>query len=259
MPLRTITQIDSHNRNNNKLRFETAILARNSIFKGIYENRRCFVIGNGSSLTKQNLNLLKNEITFVMNAFWKHPIISKTWQPTYYCFADPRTFDGSIYAKNFFSSLHKNIKVKYVIRRQKLLPLDSTYYVMFEDSNDEIDRIDFTHAVLSVQSTSQLAIELAIYMGCNPIYLLGMDHDFLAHKGLIKHFYTGLTIENHPDAHDDISDVSYRSEIESCLRLWKKYELIKQYAIKNKINIYNATYGGYLDVFPRINYRSIKV
>src|SRR3972149_208804 len=71
------------------------LLHNNIKFLQIHKNKRCFIIGNGSSLKKQNLSPLKNEITFVMNAFWKHPIISESWQPTYYCFADPATFDGT--------------------------------------------------------------------------------------------------------------------------------------------------------------------
>ena len=123
-------------------------------------------------------------------------------------------------------------------------------------SSDSHD-IDLTQLLPQVQSTSQLALELAIYMGCNPIYLLGMDHDWLAHRGIDRHFYSGKTVENHPIAHGDLSKDAYKYELESCLKLWQIYEKMKLIADKKGIKIYNATDGGFLDVFPRVDYKSI--
>lgn len=240
-------------------------LARNFVLKNKHKNNRCFVLGNGPSLKKQDISLLKNEITFVMNAFWKHPVINRDWQPNYYCLADPLFFDGSESMNKFFQSLKKNIKnsifivpnnAKKIIEEQKLLPDDRTYYVEFE-ANRKFENIDLTNQIPSVQSTSQLAIETAIYMGCSPIYLLGLDHDWLAHRGMERHFYQGKTIEDHLIAHGDLSKSRYKDELEACLRLWQKYEKLLDLADKKGINIYNATEGGFLDAFPRVKYKSL--
>jgi len=66
---------------------ERKILSKNSIFKDKYKGKRCFVIGNGPSLNKQDLTLLKGEITIVMNHFHLHPVL-QVWQPTFWCLAD---------------------------------------------------------------------------------------------------------------------------------------------------------------------------
>ena len=36
--------------------------------ENIYEGKRCFIMGNGPSLLKNNLSLLNNEITIASNA-----------------------------------------------------------------------------------------------------------------------------------------------------------------------------------------------
>lgn len=235
-------------------------LKNNIKYKNIHTGRRCFIIGNGSSLKEQDLSPLSDEITFVMNAFWKHPVISSAWQPTYYCFADPLTFDGSVAWTPFFINLNKKIKKslffipafgKKIVEKYNMLPIDKTFYVLFDDCYKLIKDIDLASKVPSVQSTSQLALEIAIYMGCSPIYLLGMDHDWLAHRGRDRHFYESKTVENHLVAHGDLSKNTYKSELESCLRLWQKYEYLKKIADGKGIKIYNATEGGFLDVFPR--------
>ena len=40
-------------------------------------------------------------------------------------------------------------------------------------------------------------------------------------------------------------------------RLWQNYKSLKRIAEKKHIKIYNATNGGYLDVFERITYEQI--
>jgi hypothetical protein len=242
-----------------------SLLYRNMKFKGIHKNKRCFVIGNGSSLKSQNLHKLDNEITFVMNAFWKHPVISSTWQPKYYCFADNISFDGSKSFMDFFRSLRKVITssnffvpigARETITRQNLLPMESTNYVKFRNDGC-YDEIDLTLPIPSIQSTSQLAIEAAIYMGCNPIYLLGLDHDWLSHRGMDKHFYAGKTVENHKVVHGDLSKYNYKNEMKSMIRLWEKYENLKVLAERNSVRIFNCTNGGFLDVFPRKDFSAI--
>lgn len=241
-------------------------LEHNIKYKNIHADKRCFIIGNGSSLKKQNLSPLSKEITFVMNAFWKHPIISSKWQPTYYCFADPLYFDGSVAWLDFFTKLKKKIKksiffvpafAKEIIIKQNILPIRKTNYVSFDSSITDKKELELAGYIPSVESTSQLALTAAIYMGCNPIYLLGLDHDWLAHRGCDKHFYSEEVIKNHPKVESELSKYSYKSILESCLRLWNRYEYLKDIASARGIKIFNATDEGFLDVFERKKYEEI--
>lgn len=244
------------------------ILLNNRKFESLHKGKRCFIIGNGSSLENQDLSPLRNEITFVMSAFWKHPIISEKWQPKYYCFADPLFFDGSKPMQNFFKSLKQKVKDsiffvplygKEIIEKQNLLPVDNVHYILFCESLAKTNQktIDLCKIVPSVENTAQLAIEIAIYMGCSSIYLLGLDHDWLSHRGIDRHFYPDKTIINHPLAHGDLSKTSYKVDLECCLRLWEGYEKLLRISHKINLRIINATDGGYLDVFERCKFESL--
>lgn len=39
--------------------------------------------------------------------------------------------------------------------------------------------------------------------------------------------------------------------------LWENYKAVKRIAEQNDIKIYNATVGGALDVFPRVDYNDL--
>jgi len=243
------------------------ILNRNQVFKNKHIGQRCFVIGNGPSLNKQDISLLSNEITITVSAFYKNPIVEK-WQPTYYCFADPLFFDGSTPVRIFFQNLQQKIKMskflvpiytKSVIENQKLLPVEQAYYTLFRGtlSNSLNYNIDLTESIPGVQSVSQLAIMWALYMGCSPIYLIGLDHDWLSHRGMDAHFYRGTAIDNYSKAEGDLSKIYYKDDLKAVLELWKGYETILRIAANKNISIINATEGGFLDVFERREYKSI--
>ena len=247
---------------------ERKLLERNRIFKDCHRGKRAFVIGTGPSLQGQNISSLGSEITYVMSAFWKHES-TKNWQPTYYCLSDPIYFDGSEQMRSFFRSLNEHIYDstffvpafgRPVVREQKLLPEDKTYWLSFAGEFNTFtgSAIDFTGSIPSAMSVSQLCLMAAIYMGCSPIYLLGLDHDWLAHRNELQHFYQGYAgLESHPAVKPSLSDHSYRITMEAVLIVWKGYEVLKELAHRKGITILNATNGGFLDVFDRVDYREL--
>jgi hypothetical protein len=246
---------------------EQNLLRQNEELRNCHKGQRCFVIGNGPSLAKQDLAPLGTESTFVMNAFWKHPILDR-WQPKYFCFADPVWHDGSEAVKKSFESIlaraHSATYIfpldgKRAVEKDALLPLGSTYFYAFQSQPIGLsvaDTFDFTRPIPYPFSTAQLAIMAAMFMGCTPIYLLGLDHDWLAHRGQETHFFSSTSIENHSTAKGELN-YSYDAEIESMRKLWKGYRKLHSLAEAEGIKIFNATAGGFLDVFERVKYESL--
>ena len=252
----------------NLSRDEKALLTRNSVFKNKHKGRRGFVIGTGPSIQTQDLSPLRNEITFSLSAFWKHSIISE-WRPTYYCFSDPLLFDGSETMKEFFKNLNQHVpdstffvplSGREMIEREQLLPERQTYYASFVGDLSEqpaLD-VDMTKAIPGVMNVAQFCMLAAIYMGMSPIYLMGLDHDWLSHQGETKHFYKGHAgLEKHPEVKPVLADWSYRHLMECQLVGWKAYENLARLAALKGIKIYNATDGGFLDVYERAGYREV--
>jgi len=247
---------------------ERRIIARNSVFKDKYTGKRCFVIGNGPSLKNVDLSLLKGEVTIVMNYFHENSILG-TWQPTVYCAADPvssysdneletmRGVPKKIFPKDgyFFP-----ISVRNLFEKKDMYPKDKTFYLAMcknlKDLNITTNEIDLTQKTFGVQNTAILGIILAIYMGCKEIYLLGLDHNWLAYKkiSLTPHFYRNLECR---DKTDMTNTWKYKQNIEAVLTMFREYEKIHEYAKKRNIEIINLTEGSFLDEFPQAKFEDI--
>jgi hypothetical protein len=83
-----------------------------------------------------------------------------------------------------------------------------------------------------------------------------MDHDWLATRKFDTHFYKD-TIVNGAQVGTDLSKVAYEVDLRSLLNLWQGYKNLKIFAELRGMKIYNATNGGFLDVFERKEYESL--
>ncbi len=242
-----------------------AVLQRNVAFSDKHKGQPAFVIVNGPSLATQNILNLKDQVTFVVSGFWKHEAVL-SWQPTYYSLLDANFFTDTPATRTFYQCMRQRIhKTTFFvplyrgfdfIQKQGFLPEDSTYYVAC--MGDNIAGNNLTDIVQGFAGVSSFALSQAIYMGCNPIYLLGFDHDYLANRGVDRHFYKGGTLPGHPETSVPLSDrIPYDAEMRANLRLWDNYRILDAEAKRKNIAILNATNGGYLDVFPRVEFNSL--
>lgn len=224
-------------------------------FKNKHLNKRCFIIGNGPSLRVGDLEKLENEITFGFNRIYY--LFEKThWRPTYYCSEDE---------KIVFSSRDEieNLKIKH-----KFFPVNFPwdYKIFFNRSNYYIFKIgdsnvepkfsnDIVKRIYWGNTVAYTAIQIAVYMGIKEIYLLGVDHNFnkvINDKGEItidesaKDYFTDDYNFNKEDLYIPNVEKSTRAFIAA-----------KKYADKNNINIYNATRGGKLEVFERVEFDTL--
>ena len=184
------------------------LLPRNAVFRDCHKGQRCFVIGNGPSLKKQDLSPLANELTLVTNNFYFHSIIGDAWQPKYYFLSDPQYFDGYVTLDEFKAMTVRITSAKFFVphhardflEKTQALPLDRTFYVAAAGGTGKEweRRPDLTTLTPGMQTVVQLAIMVAMYMGCSPIYLLGLDHDWLSHGGEDLHFYSEEDAESQP-------------------------------------------------------------
>lgn len=244
---------------------------RNCIFHNCHQGDRCFILACGPSIKHQNIRLLKHETCIAVNNFFVHNDYAYI-QPAYHCLADvtnwhTRTVDEQSALKWFRvlgdhlkqTALFASIGDRMFLERYDLLRHKTLYYLHLGGNwNNFIDTgIDLTRVLPGVRSVSVLALELAIYMGFQQIYLLGCDHDWIEHHATRQHFYA-----QNEDVKDEYSRTT--SEFQSLeelfqyyVHLWHEYQCLREYAEKRNVQIYNATAGGILDVFPRVAYESL--
>jgi hypothetical protein len=152
------------------------------------------------------------------------------------------------------------LEVRRVLEQHRLLPDEKIRYVDFwRDaalySNTQLPSL--AAPLPHMAGTAHLAIATAMYLGCSPIYLLGLDHDWLAHRGMDRHFYAHQGPETEEGGLWDLRRFPYLEIIESTARVWRDYIWLRQIAEHNGIEIYNATDGGFLDVFARARYEQV--
>lgn len=234
------------------------VLARNEELRDLFRGRKAFVVGTGPSLAKQNLIGLRGEVTIGLNSFWRHQAVGD-WSPTVHCLIDPVAFEDTEGTVEHFREVREALpntrflvplRHRAIVRRLDLLPADRTYYIAFhgELSASTLSSIDITRSVPGVICVSYLGIYAALFMGCNPVYLMGLDHDWLSYRGFATHFY----------AHDSVPEgevgntayYPYERLLQDGVKVWRAYRKLDAFAGERGIEIYNATEGGFLDVFP---------
>lgn len=214
-------------------------------FKNLHKGKRCFIICTGPSLTLDDINMLKGEYTFGLNSITK--LFDKTdWRPSYYVISDAAVYNSLRNDEAF-----KNIKRKFIAndiaKVEKTGDKDVVYYV------DGYDCFKFGHAVkfsdnayvkvFAGGTVTYDAMQLAAYMGFNEVYLLGCDSDY---SGAQKHF------SEYWSDNSKLKDLNF-----SVSQLFESYKTAQKYCEIHELKIYNATRGGKLEVFPRVDFDSL--
>lgn len=226
-------------------------------FKNIHKGQRCFIIGNGPSLTVTDLNRLKDEITLCGNRIYD--IFNKTvWRPTYYFCVDnagmkeiiPKIENANVgiaflelAARRYISEY--NDKVIFINHSNKKFIINRYNDKSIHISEDISQYFSCGYTVLFA------ALQFAIYTGIREIYLLGVDFNYsqTTNKwGMVKR---DKSVQDYFDGKKHYgSGLNY----ESTLNAWKK---AKEYCDKHEIKIFNATRGGKLEVFERVDFDSL--
>ena len=249
------------------------ILQENSKFENCHEGKRCFILATGPSIKKQDLALLKNEICISVSNFFVHKDYDLI-RPKYHCMHDVlnahRIYHNEEYVLKWFRELETRIDDatlfislgdKSFIEANRLFQNKRVHYLNFggDWNGAQSSFVDLGRSYLPFpQSVSALALMIALYMGFKEIYLLGYDHDWISHVGSSSHFYEE---EEHILAtrpgYSEWVECDYELLFRCYWNLWNQYKILHRYAQNKGIKIYNATEGGILDVFPRIEYETL--
>lgn len=219
-------------------------------WKNIHDKESCFIIGNGPSLRIEDLEKIqeKGMDSFGMNLIYK--IYDNTkWRPTYYIISEYNMMRQ--YYDEIATLRRDNLFVKnfYYMEETPVLPDVNYYPGCAERCYLEKQRFaeDIAEAVYAGYSVMYDALQIAIYMGYKKIYLIGADFSYLddpASKG--NHFYD--------DKAADKRIIAGKPHIYISLGAMQKAET---HAREHGIEIYNATRGGKLEVFRRIDLDSL--
>jgi hypothetical protein len=213
--------------------------------KNKHKGERCFIVATGPSLTIEDLEKLKNEVTFSMNSICL-AFEETDWRPTYFGIQDIAVF---IRFEQYIEKL--NIECKFFsdnIFKKKNVPDDHYIYplnLLNHNYPHRKYRTKFSDDAFAViydgYTITYSLIQLAVYMGFKDIYLLGTDCNYSSN---MKHHFKDY----------DHVDPTFLLAGDKMISAYKK---AKKYADRNNIKIFNATRGGMLEVFERVNLDSL--
>lgn len=234
-------------------------------FHNLFSGNRCFIMGNGPSLNLMDLSLLDNEYVWGSNRCYL--LFDRImWRPSFYVAVDTRVVPDNA---NEINALVKSLNETLfffpeMFRYNKIINSKENVYWYHEIQLQEDNlpygmfSIDPSKFVYSVRSVTIAMLQLAVYLGFNPIYLIGCDTSYIIPKTVI--FENGnqkLLISTQEDPNH--FDSAYFGEgkkwhdpnVEAMIF---HYTQAKKVCDELNIKIYNATVGGNLEVFPRVNY-----
>ncbi len=215
-------------------------------YKNIHKGERCIIIGNGPSLKIEDLNRVQESgiCNFGMNLSFK--VYDKVcWRPTYYTVAEYNI------VKQYYDEIkelnRENMFIKNFYDMEETPHLQGVNYYPGYPKRCYLERQKFSNDISEVVYSGYTVmfdtLQIATYMGFTKIYLIGADFSYsgdATKKG--NHFYD-----------DDVEDKRIVAGITYINISLNALLIAKNYADAHGIQIYNATRGGKLEIFPRVD------
>lgn len=249
----------------NKIELEIKqLLNKSELLKDIHNGKRCFILGAGSSILKQDLKKLAGEYVISVSNSFVHPDFH-IFKPIYHVL--PHLLHGhSQYSKekfiNWLTEMERmtfdaemifHIGDRLLIEENRLFLNKKIHWIEYEVWDEDFSKpVDLTK-LPSIWSVSEVALSAAVYMGFDKIYLLGIDHDWF--NGLFKYFFDEKTQHIMQPDKSKIPHVDAEFQMRRHAQIFKKYKYL--YSIKKNIYNANANQDTYVDVFPKINFDSL--
>ena len=152
--------------------------------KGSKKGSIALVLGNGPSLNKLEIDdyhLFKPDV-FVTNGYYATQI-ARLIKPTFYCLSDPASFFDNGGAPqsisdtlNYVSEAQATLLISHFYRKQKLPPNRRVLYFNDREISTFSHNINPCRPRGYSSQTVMKALAIAIYMGYDKIYLLGVDN-----------------------------------------------------------------------------------
>ena len=216
-------------------------------FKDCHAGERCFIVGTGPSLKYSDLDKLANNQEYCLSVNGIFKGFSETvWRPDCYCVSDMFAawewrrqivdMEGPIkfiadtaWQEEFFEGKENLYK----------------WHFISEDKNMDKFSPDLTTGFFwGWTVVYDCCLPLAIFMGFKEIYLLGVDCT-QAKSQEKQHFVR------------EYEDKIYKGTKLRVEEIMSSLKNVKRYADMHNIKIFNATRGGDLEIFERINFDSL--
>ncbi len=213
--------------------------------KDKYYNQKAIIVCNGPSLLKSDLKLLKNIFIFGLN---KINLLFDISEFTPSCIVAVNPF---VIEQN--ADFYNQTKMPLFLDSKGMKYIRSRPNVTYLHSNDKLRDFaqDCTISIYGGTTVTFVAMQLAFHLGFFDVALIGCDHYFST-KGIPNQtVVSGKKDCNHFDP--NYFSEGEKWQLPDLLQSEVAYTMAKIIFEENGRRIVNATEGGKLDIFDRVN------
>ncbi|MFT5694775.1 MAG: hypothetical protein ACI9QQ_000750 [Myxococcota bacterium] len=229
-------------------------------FRDLHKGQRCFILGGGPSLKSIDPAPLAGEHTFGVNGLF----LIYDWlgfEPTYYAVEDFLVYEDRFQdIKDFVRDSTCFFPLQFECPGFNR-PSNRYYrgiYEFDEDANWPEFSEDPTRMLWIGGTVTYICMQLAHYMGFEEVVLLGMDHSYSKPHDLIVRGNDWTSQSEDPNHfHPDYFGEGYRWHDPRTDRMEKAYAKARAVFERDGRRIVNATVGGKLESFERVDYDSL--
>ncbi len=222
---------------------------RMGAYYNAHKGKRAFIIGNGPSLNQMDLSPLRGEFTFGLNRIYL--LFPRAgFSTTYLCCVNPTV------TEQFGAELSAQPMPKFFgWRCRDHVPFTSSTILLAPPARTPSFSLKPTHTLWEGGTVTYAAMQLAFYMGFSEVVLIGVDHNF-ADKGDPHAKIVSQTADaNHFDPNYWGKGIAWNlPDLEMSETAYGMAKI--QYAAHGR-RIVDATVGGKLAVFPKVDYTEL--
>ena len=254
-----IRSLKAHTQNWQSKHFEkTRLGKRLAGYRNKHKGEACVIVGNGPSLRAEDLQALheRGVVTFATNRVFK--VFDQTyWRPTYYVSEDVLLMRDVQDVIRDMPVQGRFIPINLKWYEGVDIPNADYFYIEYQEPMKETFglSLDIPHCIRCRGTVTMSCLQLAAYMGFSRIYLIGVDHNFAKMFDKDCNVVIDTSIKNHfaDDYDKGIFDQGFH--VDEATEAYMDMERLSRKT--GTFRIFNATRGGKLEVYERVDLDSI--
>lgn len=145
-------------------------------FKNCHLGERCFLVANGPSLRKTNLDFLQNEISFGLNRIYL------AYEEMNFC-NNYLVSINNLVLEQFQNEIRSlNIPIFINWQARKIYGTAEDQYYIYKEIFGKSFGIDVSKSLNPAATVTYAALQIIYYMGFSEVIIIGMDHNFETKK-----------------------------------------------------------------------------
>ena len=219
---------------------------RLAALRDIHKGERCFIIGNGPSLRATDLKKLRNEFTFGLNRIYLlFPELGFT--TTYFL-----SMNDLVIQQCAAEILALPIPKFLTWRSRRFLSLTSDTHFLYTTYTGPKFAHDVTGRLWEGATVTYVALQLAYHMGFEKVILIGVDHSFVTKGDANKTITSQGDDPNH--FAPNYFGKGFKWQLPDLETSERAYCMARAAYAADGREILDATIGGKLMVFPKVDY-----